>query len=166
MATGLDEISCTATATDSYGDSDTESVSILVDETTPEFVTAASISPATDVTTSSGLSCTAVATDPDGTNVSYSYEWKSGSNTLGSNQSITLTPSIVHPTDVIECVVTATDGAGEQETSTASIMVGNTAPTLNSIAITPNSGIDTSSTIECSVNVLDADLETLTPTYS
>ena len=166
MATGLNEISCTAIATDSYGDSDTESVSILVDETTPEFITAASISPSTDITTSTGLSCTAVATDPDGTSISYSYEWQNGSTTLGSSQSISLTPSIVQPTDVVECIVTATDAAGEQETSIASIMVGNTAPTLNSIAITPDAGIDTSTTLACAVNVVDADLETLTPTYA
>ena len=166
MVTGLDEISCTVTATDSYGASDTESISIVVSETSPEFISPATISPSSGVTTRSVLSCTASASDPDGTSISYQYEWKNGSNTLGSNPSLTLTPSIVSPTDVIECIVTAIDGAGEETTSSTSIMVGNTAPTLNSLSIVPNTNIRSNSTLTCSVNILDADLESITPTYA
>ena len=166
MGTGLDEISCTATATDSYGDSDTETVSIFVDETIPNFDTEASISPNTGLTTSSTLNCTGVASDPDGTSVTLSYAWSVGTTILGTSSSITLSPSSVQPTDVIQCMITATDAAGEQATSSSTVMLGNTAPTLSSISITPNTALNTSSALTCSVSVADADLESLTPTYT
>jgi hypothetical protein len=166
MATGLEELSCTATATDSFGESDTENISIFVDETMPEFDTEASITPNTGITTSSTLSCAGVASDPDGTTVSLGYAWSVGTTTLGTSQSITLSPSIVQPTDVVQCLITATDGAGEQATSSATVMVGNTAPTLGSVSITPSTGVDTSTVLICAASVSDADLETLTPTYT
>ena len=71
---------CTATATDSYGGSDSESTSILVDPTIPEFSTEASISPSSGVTTGSSLSCSGVAIDPDGGTVSLTYEWVNTTN--------------------------------------------------------------------------------------
>ena len=166
MATGLDEISCTATATDSYGDADTETISIFVDETVPTFDTEASIAPNSGLTTSSTLSCTGVASDPDGTNVTLSYSWSVGTTTLGTSQSLTLSPNSVQPTDLIQCMITATDAAGEQATSSATAMIGNTAPALSDIAITPSTGLSTSSTLTCSVLASDADLESLTPTYT
>ena len=166
MATGLDQISCTATATDSYGATDIESVSIFVDETIPEFGAAASVSPSVGVTTSSSLSCSGVASDPDGTSISYEYVWSVGTTILGSNASITLSPASVQPTDVVTCTITATDGAGEQATSAASVMLDNTAPVLSGATITPNVGVDSSTVLSCTVNVADADLENLTPTYA
>ncbi|MEC7983579.1 MAG: hypothetical protein VX278_00365 [Myxococcota bacterium] len=167
LATGLDEIACTATATDSYGGSDTESASILVDPTVPEFTTEASISPSSGVTTSSSLSCAGVAIDPDGGSVSLSYEWVNTTNatTLGTSPSLSLTNGTSQPTDIITCTITATDTASEQNTSSASVMVGNSAPSLSNISITPASAIDTSSTLVCAASVSDPDGETLTVGY-
>ncbi|MEC7984224.1 MAG: glycine-rich protein, partial [Myxococcota bacterium] len=166
MATGLDEISCTVTATDSYGDTDTERVSILLDETVPEFTTDASISPGTGVTTSSTLSCTGVAVDPDGGAITLSYSWANGSTTIGSTQSITLSPTTTQPTDVLSCLITATDPSGEQATSSASVMVENTAPILGSVSISPSSSVDTTTTLTCAASNSDADLESLSTTYA
>ena len=166
MATGLDEISCTATATDGYGATDSESISIFVDSTAPEFTLEANISPDYGLTTSSSVGCEGVAVDPDGTTVVLAYTWTVGSSVLGTTQSITLSPTSIQPTDVLRCLITATDSSGEQATSSASVMIGNQAPSLSSETITPSSGIYTSTTLTCSAVVSDADLESLTPTYT
>ena len=166
MATGLDEISCTVTATDNYGDSDTESISLFVEETVPEFTTTAGISPDVGVTTSSILSCSGVATDPDGGAITLSYIWTNGNTTIGSTQSISLSPTTVQPTDVVACTITATDTTGEQATSSASVMVENTPPILGPVSISPATGVDTASSLTCSAANSDADLETLTTTYT
>ena len=166
MATGLDQITCTAEAVDSYGATDTESISIFVDETVPQFTTEASISPTTGLTTGSTLSCTGVASDPDGTSVQLTYAWNVGTTTIGTSQSITLSPNDVNPTDIVECVITATDSSGEQATSNASVMIGNSFPIISSVTLSPSTGIDTSSTLTCLAAVTDPDLETLTTSYS
>ena len=166
MATGLDEISCTATTTDNYGASDTESISIFLDPTEPEFIAEASISPNTGITTSSSVSCTGVATDPDGSVVTLTYEWSVGSTVLGTTQSLTLSPTTTQPTDVLTCTITATDTSGEQATSDTSVMIGNGSPVLSGEMISPSVGIDTSSSLTCSVTVTDPDLESLTPTFT
>ena len=166
MATGFDEISCTATATDSYGASDTESISIMVDETAPSFTQEANITPNTGVTTSSTLSCTGSAVDPDGGSVSLGYSWNVGTTVIGTTQSITLSPNSVQPSDIVECVITATDSTGEQTTSNTSVMVGNTAPTLSNLSISPSTSVYTSTSLSCAATVTDLDNETLTPTYT
>lgn len=165
MATGLDELLCTATASDSYGDTDVESASIVLDPSMPEFTTAASISPSSGTTTSSTLSCTGVAVDPDGGSITLAYEWTNGSAVLGTSSSITLDPGLAQPTDQISCTITATDPTGEQAVSAASVQIGNSAPALSNISISPSTAVVTSSTLTCSVSVSDADNETLSPSY-
>ena len=166
MATGFDEISCIATATDSYGASDTETISIFVDETAPSFTQEANITPNTGVTTNSTLSCTGSAVDPDGGSVGLSYSWNVGTTIIGTTQSITLSPSSVQPSDIVECIIIATDSAGEQTTSNTSVMVGNTAPTLSNLSISPSASVYTSTSLTCLVTVADIDNETLIPSYT
>jgi len=166
MATGLDEISCTLTVSDSYGASDTESISIEVRETVPEFDVPASIIPNTGIGTQSTVNCTGIASDPDNTQVTLSYMWSVGNTTLGTSQSLSLFPSIIKPTDILTCTITATDGAGEQAESTASVMISNTGPEVQNTTIVPNTGILSNSALSCSGSVSDADQESLTPTYA
>ena len=70
MATGLDEISCTATAIDSYGAVDSQSISMFVDETIPVFPPLRRFLPANSgVFINTALTCLGTASDPDGTSV-------------------------------------------------------------------------------------------------
>ena len=75
MGTGGDQLSCTVTATDSYLASSSESVSITVDGSEPVFDIEAYIVPATSVDTGTTLTCSGLASDPDGGSVGLSYAW-------------------------------------------------------------------------------------------
>ncbi|MEC7983594.1 MAG: hypothetical protein VX278_00440, partial [Myxococcota bacterium] len=147
------------------GDTSSDSIGLSVESTAPEFTTDASISPASGISTSSVLNCVAAASDPDGGSIALSYEWSNGSNVIGSLSSITLGATLAQPTDEITCTVTATDDTAQTATSTDSVIVENTAPTIDSIAIVPSSGITTSSALTCTASTSDADGESLTPSY-
>ena len=85
-------------------------------------------SPSTGLTTSSTLSCTAWRLiQLNARDVVLCVEC--GNNNI--KRVLHSSPSSVQPTDVVECMITATDAAGEQATSSATVMLGNTAPTLS-----------------------------------
>ena len=89
----------------------------------PTFMTAASITPSSGVETDSTLAVQ-VAVD-DGTTVSYSYNAQCRCRSRHwQSSSVTLDPSLVQPTQMVECTITATDG-GETASSTSSVMIGN-----------------------------------------
>ena len=138
MATGLDEISCTATAEDSYGAVASQSISIFVDETIPVFSTVATISPNSGVLINTALTCLGTASDPDGTSVTLAYVWMVGTTTIATGTSLDLLTTSVQPNDVILCTITATDGDGEQATSSTSVTVENSAPEITSVVIDPD----------------------------
>ena len=165
MGTGGDEIACTTTVTDQHGQSATASTQGLINRTKPEFDSPASIVPIS-VDTNSFVTCSASASDPDGTTVSLSYEWfnLSTGTFLGSQDSLQLTPFQISPTDDVQCIVTATDADQETETSSITTNVINTPPALSNIVITPSSTIN-EDLLTCSVSVFDADGETLTPSF-
>ena len=165
-ATSQDVIECTLTATDGYGGSAINSISFTVENTAPYFTSVAAITPNTGVSTTSTINCSGVAQDTDGTLPTLSYSWEnlSTGTTIGSAPSITLNTTISSPTDIIACTITATDADGETETSTASISLENSAPSINSLSITPNTPTSYEQ-VTCQVNWSDADGESLTPAY-
>lgn len=165
--TGNDQIRCTATTIDSYGATDSLDISLEINPSGPEFDIVTSITPATNITTSSFLSCTGVASDPDGGVISYDYHWQNlqTGQVLGAATSLTLDPSMVQPSEEVSCTITATDPAGDSAASSSTVMLGNLPPTISNIAISPASGITTTSTLSCSASISDPDNEVLTPSY-
>ena len=79
---------------------------------------------------------------------------------------MTLSPSSVSPTDVVQCTITATDADGESVDSSDSVQVSNSAPSVSGVSIQPASGVTTSSSVSCSATVSDADAEQLSATYA
>ena len=92
-------ITCTATIIDSDGSSATSSASETVTNTVPVFDAAASITPATGVTTATLLTCAATASDADGDAPVLNYEWTNSDGTVYASTSTTLQldPSTVIP---------------------------------------------------------------------
>ena len=167
MATGLDEISCTATATDSYGATDTQSISIFVDETIPVFSTVATISPNSGVFINTALTCLGTASDPDGTSVTLSYLWTLGTTPLSTSTSLDLSTTSIQPNDVVQCSITAIDGDGEQAISSASVTVENSPPEITAVVIEPNPAYtNTDLTSVPSHSDLEGDSVTFTYTWS
>ena len=161
-----DTITCTATAADTDGGTASDSTSVTLDNTDPSFTAVASIAPSSGVTTTSGLTCSATAWDPDGGTPTMMYAWDNGSMDVGYGTSLTLTTAMVQPGDTVTCTVTATDAAGATATSSASVTVDNTDPTVDSVSVSPSSGVTTSTELTCSATGSDPDGGTPSFTYA
>ena len=131
-----DVIRCEATA-QGGASAPTDSATITLINRAPE-VDAPMISPAV-VHNDSALSCVTSATDPDGQVPSMSYAWlnTTTSQPLGVAASLTLNPSVASPGDAIRCRATASDGVLTAHND-ATVTVGNRAPVVSSVSLTPN----------------------------
>ena len=150
-------ITCSVTATDAYSGTDSDSASVSVENTNPT-IDSISVTPNSGVTTSERLTCTATASDADGGSPTITYAWTNGTGTsLGTGSILDLTPTTVVPGDTVQCEATATDVDSGTAKSTASVSVVNTDPVVNSVLITPNSGVTTSTSLTCAATATDAD---------
>ena len=153
-----DTIECSATISDPSGDSDSDSSSVQIQNQAP-IIASVSLTPSI-VNHQGTIECSASVSDPDDETPSIAYSWENltTGTIIGANASLTLTPSTATSQDVIVCTVTATDGYGGSSSDSASFTVENTAPYFTSVAaITPGSGLTTSSTLSCSGIAQDTD---------
>lgn len=160
-----EEITCTVTASDVDGLNATGNASTTVMNSVPVFDAAASITPST-VYTISALSCSGTATDADGNTPTLTYLWENTTTgtTLGTADSITLTPSDASKDDNIRCTITATDGI-DTETSVANATVMNATPTVDSLSLTPTT-VYTNTDIQAVATGSDVEGSTLTWNYT
>jgi hypothetical protein len=152
------------TATDSNGEEAVSSASVSVVNSFPSLSNI-SISPSSVIDSSSTLTCSAVLTDTDEEGLSIDYEWMVNSTTIGTGDTLTLTSSLVQPGDTIVCSATVEDNYGASDSLQESVTISNTAPTISSVAITPDPSYNDGS-LECSVVATDADGESLSESYS
>ena len=151
-----DVLTCTATATDTQGESNSQSTTATVVYVGPSFTTQATISP-TSAYTDDLLSCTAVAVDGNNNPLSIAYHWENGGTVIGSGSSYTVSANDTDVGDTIWCYATATDAQGFATTSSASINIDNTAPTISNAAISNGQSIYNDSTATCSATLSDPD---------
>ena len=113
-------LSVTATDTNSGTVSDTANVTT---ENTLPIISATTITPGNGVTTSTTLTGSANASDPDGGTPTLSYVWtnQTTSTQLGSDSTLALTPSTVSPGDVVGLGVTATGTNSGTVSDTATV---------------------------------------------
>ena len=95
------------------------------------------------------------ATDPDGQTLTESFGWTNLTTgaSLGSGSSITLDATVASPADEIQCMATVSDSSGGTDSDTASVIVANTAPTVTSVSINPNTGVTSGSLLTCSMTL-------------
>ena len=117
------------------------------------------VSPST-AATGDILTCSATATDIDPEDSpTVDYAWSDGST--GSTYTVTMSDSV---DSIITCTATANDGDGGIGSGTASAMVTNTAPTVDSVTVTPPAG-RVGDALSCAATASDADGETPTISY-
>ena len=131
VAAPSDVIECFATVTDAGGESSTGTGTVDIVNRAPVLGTV-TISPSTNITVSSSLSCSSSATDPDGETPSISYVWVNDGVTIGNGSSITLNANIAQPGDDIFCVATAMDASGASDSNNALVSISNTGPVVDS----------------------------------
>ena len=161
-----DTLMCSATVVDSHGEIDTDSTSVLIQNTVP-IVSSVSFSPSS-VNNDDVVTCTGTASDPDDT-PTLSYAWQASGTPLGSTDTLDLATTSLQPNDVVECVVTASDTYGSSDTGTASITVSNRAPNIPVVNITWSGNGGTAiagNPLTCTATASDPDGQSLVYTYS
>jgi hypothetical protein len=125
-------------------------------------VDSVTVSPTTAVEAST-LTCSATSSDTDGDSVSYTYAWTVGGSTVGTAS--TLTGAFFDKGDAVTCTVTGSDGTDTDTLSSSAVTIGNTAPVMNSVTLSPSTAYE-ASTLTCTPSATDADGDTLTYSYA
>ena len=150
---------------DSNGATATDSASISIVDSAPIFDQAATIDPSTDPYTGDQLTCSALATDPDGGVVNYSYSWQVNGQSAGTDQTFTVSSSVTDVGQSITCMVVAVDQDSEMTSSTSSaVTIMNSLPEIINPSLSPSIP-DTMTTVSVSAGTYDADGETVTISY-
>ncbi|MEC8378725.1 MAG: Ig-like domain-containing protein [Myxococcota bacterium] len=154
-----------ATPNDGYVDGPFGEGSITI-QNSPPTISGLSISPSIGITNTTTLVCSATVTDADVSDTpSESYSWSINGNPAGTGTSITLDNSLATPGDTITCQLSVDDLDGGVTTDSTSVTVDNTAPVVNDVTITPDSGVTPTETVTCVVTCSDADGDPTTDTF-
>ena len=157
-----EELICTATVSDGI-ETITNSVSVSIDNSEPT-ISSVSIIPDT-VSVNSLLECTFEAEDGDMEDLMVSYSWMQNGTEVGTDTSLQLDPNTYSDDDVIACAVTVEDGFGGTATETAEVVIGNTAPEIGLVALSPVPTMSTDS-ITCTVSdITDLEQDDVTLSY-
>jgi hypothetical protein len=148
---------------DGYVDGDYAEATSTIINSGPQFDVGASITPSSPVYTGTGLICSASASDLDDGILAVSYSWSVGGVQITTGSTYTVSSSDTNVGDSIVCTATAVDSDGEQETSSSSVIVENTAPVLSAPSLNA-SLIFNDDIVTCSATVTDPD-ENLLPSY-
>lgn len=165
LAAPGDTLTCAATATDGDGGSATASTTVTLSNRPP--VATATLSPSSGVTRTSTLTCTGSATDADADSTSLSFAWTVNGAPVSASSSAaslsTLAGAFVAG-QLVACTVTANDGKGGAATDTAQVTVGNTAPVVGTVSLSPTAPA-TNDTLTANTTTSDADGDALTVRY-
>ena len=158
-----DEIQCTVTVDDGFGGSASQSASVLIVNSAPNFVDATSITPSTGVYTGTSLSCFASASDTEDGVIAPTYSWYNGTSQIATGTTYTVEQSTAGVGDTITCTATVIDSLGLQAESSATVVVENSEPVLSGPTLSVLTPYNDDS-LDCIASVSDAD-ETLQLSY-
>lgn len=166
LAVAGDDIRCVVDVTDAHGGSDSLASLVTVISTAPQFTQEAMITPNSNVRISDTLTCSGVAVDFDGSTPTLTYSWSNDTtgDIIASSSSLSLSLSIAQPADTISCTITATDIDGETATSSASVIIENSPPVIDSLVLSPQT-VYTYDDIVANVTASDPDGETVSLVY-
>ena len=148
-----DQISCTATATDPFGASDSEIQTVSAGNGVPT-ITSILLSPSSPTAQNGSISCLVSTSDPDGDPVTVSYSW-SIDGTPQSNTTSILSGPFAHPSS-ITCTATPSDGSDTGTPQSVTASVDNTLPSITGLNISPIPAY-TNSTISATYSIIDLD---------
>ena len=161
-------ITATITVTDGYGGIDIASETITILNTDPTVSSPASISSSPAPVTTGVLTCNASFSDYNDGSLSPTYSWTllDGTPLASVGNTLTIDPNTTDPTDEIVCTASTSDNDGASITSSTSVLVQNTAPSVDSLSITPDTSVEANVTLEMVYSASDIDYENLTTTFA
>ncbi len=104
--------------------------------------------------------------DPDGDPVSYAYAWYVDGVLSGASTGSSLPASAAARDDLWTVRVTPSDGHGSGTSGEASVTIANSAPTIASVALTPDPASEADTLICSPSGAVDADGDAVTASYS
>lgn len=158
---GVHTLTVTVTDSDGFYAQDTRTFTVNGVPTAPTV----SIAPAAPVS-ADGLQATvdADAVDPEGTTPTYRYAWLRNGSATGISAP-TVDPAQTVRGDVWSVQVFGSDGRTEGPPGTASVAIGNEAPAVTQISLTPDPAT-TLDALTCAATAIDADADPVTLAYA
>ena len=159
---------CTASVVDAASATDSASATTTIENTAP-IMGLVSIQPDSDLNVQSTLTCAADGYDLNDGTLNPIYTWTNTTTgiVIGSNETLSLNPSLVSANDNIECTVTFTDNDGSSINASFSVEVLNGSPSFDRAAeIIPNTSVRTGTTLVCSAEASDPEEGPLSPSYT
>ena len=151
-----DTVTCTAAVQDSNGGTASSSADQAVANRLPS-ITQTAISPSL-AHSNSLVTCSAVASDPDGESTTDTYTWNLNGAPMGTGATLQLDESFASAGDVLYCTVDVLDASGGAAQTMTSLTIQSGAPNFDqAAAITPNSGITQNTLLTCAAVVSDPD---------
>ena len=149
-----DTVSCSATPTDGIDDGATRTSNTVTLENSEPSITAVSVTP-TSPTVSSTLTCAYTGyDDADGDADRSGYAWTIGGSTVGTASTLS---GAFASGDTVTCTVTPDDGTDVGTALSDAVTIGNTAPVLASVALSPDPAAE-GDTLTCTAGTTtDAD---------
>ncbi|MDP2313789.1 MAG: hypothetical protein Q8P41_12850 [Pseudomonadota bacterium] len=155
---------CRVTPSDASGSGTAMSASAVTIANTAPVLSSVTLTPTTAYEAST-LTCTASATDADGTTPTYTYNWYVNSALIAPVTS-TLTGTYFARGNTVYCSATPSDGTTSGTASVSStVTISNTAPVISAVTLSPTL-VYTSDTITTSVTASDADGDSISYTYA
>ena len=153
----------TVTATDSTGLFDDAIISFIVNGV-PNQPTSLTISPDPATTSQSLTALASGSVDPDGSSVSYNYEWLLSGSTMSVGP--TLDSSMTTKGDFWTVRATPFDGVSSGQYAETSITIANSEPVVSTVTLSPTAPT-TQDDITCTYVATDPDVnDNLTATFS
>jgi hypothetical protein len=128
-------VTCTAVPFDGELEGEGVSGEVTVHNTPPRLY-GVTLSPEAPTTLTDLVAVPGTTADVDGDEVSVDYAWRVDGNPVGSNTA-TLPASFFAKGDVVEVTATSRDPSGAGEASTAAVTIGNAAPILSDVVLSP-----------------------------
>ena len=150
-----DTITCDATVTDINGGTASSTSSVLLSNRVPAF-SSLLITPNTGVQVGSVLTCAESSIDDDDDTISAQYAWSSNGLPIGTGSTLTVTTGMVAVGNPILCTATISDPHGGTAIDNTSVTLENSAPVL-SVSISPNTGIQNTTSLTCNATATDPD---------
>jgi hypothetical protein len=153
----------TLTATDTVGLTGSDAVSFRVNGL-PSAPTVAITPASPDSTDDLTAAISVAATDPEGDAISYTWSWTRG-GTATSHTTAAIPAADTTRAEVWVATATPSDGYGSGTAGDASVTIGNAAPIISSVTLSPTSP-ETDDTVSATVVSSDPDGDSVSYTYA
>ena len=159
----LSSVSCTATVSNNLGEEASNTDTVVIKNQEPQ-IEEVLITPSEDLTVRSLLMCSNIGIDPDGFSVESVYSWQIDGVEVGTESTVQLSPNFAYDGARVSCQATVQDPHGGIAQESASVVLGNDTPRIDSIMFSHES-VYGFIPVSCLVDTSDGDGDVVSIRY-